>query len=70
MVYNTLKSIIWGFKNAEDIFNIINEAKNCDKCDDLDFENNDGVCKEHRESYERLVQNGPYGRSITDIINN
>jgi hypothetical protein len=69
MTYNTVRSIIWGFKNLDNVSNLISKVKECDKCENIDFET-DGVCEKHKKSYEKLVQNGPYGQTIIEILTN
>ena len=65
MLYNIIRSVIWGFKNIDEIINRLNEFRNCNECNKLEY---DHLCENHKQSYNKLAKNGPYGRTIRDII--
>lgn len=69
MTSKIIKPVIWGLKNSNNILNLAHTVKNCDQCDSISSEQV-SVCKNHKEEYDRLVDNGPYGRSFRDIIKN
>lgn len=65
MVSRIIKPVIWGLKNSNNILNMAYTVKNCNQCDSISSEK---VCEDHKEEYNKLVDNGPYGRSFRDII--
>lgn len=70
IMFNQLKSVVWGLKNSDKILSTAYTVRNCSKCSIVDFSDKNSFCTDHQEQYNKLLNNGPYGQSTREILFN
>lgn len=70
IMFNRLKPVVWGLKNSDKILSTAYTVRNCGKCSNVDFSDKNSFCTDHQDQYDRLLNNGPYGQSMREILFN